>query len=147
MTRLAVLLLGYIASAVVGMIVLLLADWVRTGSAPAGANLPPLPVLFGGALVGVVLSLPAALPAIVWSEHRRRGPAWLFAAAGLATAILLILLLSDYGWTTVAAGEPRIVRDIVVAGAACISASLTFWLVAWRLFPPHGRQEPKQSNS
>jgi hypothetical protein len=84
-------------------------------------------VVYGMTLPAVaIVGTPVAIPAIIWTERRRLGDVRLFAFAGALPSALLLFLFSD---SLDAPGGAL----LIFSG---IGAALSYWLVAWKLFPP-----------
>lgn len=133
----AVTILGaYLASSVAAMVVLIALGWID----PRSLSLDRLgfiaPLFVSGAAQGAAYALPIALPTILLSEFTRFHSAPVFLIAGLLTGLAIFALLTDYRLADLARSEPSMIRDIAVICAVSVAAALTYWLVAWRLYPP-----------
>ena len=146
--RLLTILAAYAASSGAAMVALVLFGWIDSGSLSLDRIGYIAPLFAGGALNGALYALPIAVPTILFTEFTRLSSARLFLAAGLATATLMFVVLSDYSPAEMLELQPYIWRDLVVIAAVCVVASLTYRLVAWRIYPPkttRGRGETAPS--
>lgn len=134
--RLLTILAAYAASSGAAMVVLVLFGWIDSGSLSLDRIGYIAPLFAGGAFNGALYALPIAVPTILFAEITRISSARLFLAAGLATATLMFVMLSDYSRAEVLEFQPYVLRDLLVITAVCVAASLTYWLVAWRIYPP-----------
>ena len=134
--RLLTILAGYLASSIAAMVVLVLFGWIDSGSLSLDRLGYIAPLFAGGAVNGAVYALPIALPTIAFTELTRIHSVWIFLAAGIATAAIMIGLLGNFSLAEVLEFQPYALRDLIVVTAVTVSASLTYWLVAWKLFPP-----------
>ncbi len=137
--RLLIILAAYAASSAVAMVVLVLFGWIDSGSLSLDRIGYIAPLFAGGAGEGALYALPVAVPTILFTEITRRHSAWIFAAAGLATAALMIAVLGTFTMAELLELQPYAVRDIIVVTAVTLCASLAYWLLAWKLFPPKTR--------
>lgn len=134
--RLLTILIAYIAAAVAAMVVLILLGWIDSGSLALDRIGYIAPLFAGGAATGALFALPIALPTILLTELTRFRSPLIFALAGLLTAAVMAVLVSDFTFAELLNGEPYVVRDLIVISTVTTSASLTYWLVAWKLYPP-----------
>lgn len=134
--RLLTILASFAASAIAAMVMLVLFGWIDPGSLTLDRIAYVAPLFAGGAVMGAAFSLPIALPAILLTEFTRYHSLGFFVAAGLATAIVLVAMVSDYTLAEIATFPPYVVRDLIVILAVSLTASCTYWLFAWRLYPP-----------
>lgn len=137
--RLLTILASFAASSVVAMIVLVLFGWIDSQSLSVDRIGYVAPLFAGGAVTGAAFSLPIAIPMIIFTEVSRMHSPWIFALAGIATGLGLIGVLSDYPLAEILVFPPYIVRDLIVIMIVAMVASLTYWLFAWKLFPPKPR--------
>jgi len=79
------------------------------------------------AIIIALVALPAGLPTIIITERRKSGPWWLFCAAGLAAGLGSIAVAYYY------IGFPK---NIALIPITTLSGAMTYWLIAWRIFPP-----------
>jgi len=135
MVRLGTILFAYTAAALAGMAVLVAAGWIDLQSLRFDRLGFIAPLFIEGALMGAALSLPIAVPTILYTELRRKSSVWIFATAGLLSALAVILSFSNYSLDP-ALWRPLALLDVVRIAAVTLAASLTYWLVAWHLFPP-----------
>ena len=134
--RLLVILASFAASSVAAMIVLVLLGWIDSGSLSFDRIGYIAPLFVSGAASGALFSLPIAIPTIAFTEWTRFHSIWIFVAAGLATGVVLLAVLGSYTLAEIVEIQAYVVRDLIVVFAVTVTASLTYWLVAWRLFPP-----------
>ena len=134
--RLLTILAGYAASSVAAMVVLVLFGWIDSGSLSLDRIGYIAPVFAGGAASGAFYALPIALPVMIFTELTRKSSPWIFVAAGFATAAVLIGFLGNSTLGELIEGQPYAVRDVLVVTAASLAASLTYWLVVWKILPP-----------
>lgn len=137
MKRLVTILVGYAASSVAAMVVLVMLGWIDSGSLSFDRIGYIAPLFVGGAWTGALYSLPIAIPTILFTEITGKRSPWIFVAAGLATAALMIGRLGAYSMAEILALQPYVVRDLSVVTLVTLTASLTYWFVAWKLYPPH----------
>jgi len=141
--RLLTILGAYAACALAAMAVLVALGWIDPQSLSLDRIGHIAPLFAGGALAGAAYALPVALPTILITEFTRFHSVWVFVAAGLVTGVVMIVFVSDYTLADFASGHPWLIRDAAVIGAVSLAASLTYWLIAWRLYPP-GRLSPHE---
>ncbi len=134
--RLLTILASFAASAVAGMVVLVLFGWIDAGSLSLDRIGYVAPLFASGAVTGAVFSLPIALPTIILTETTRCHAFWIFLVAGLATAVVLIGMVSSYTLVEILEFPAYVVRDLIAITLVSVTASLTYWLFAWKLFPP-----------
>jgi len=137
--RLLTILAGYAASSVAAMVLLVVLGWIDSGSLSFDRIGYIAPLFVGGAASGALFSLPIAVPTIAFTEWTRFHSVWIFALAGLATGVVLLAVLGTYTLAEIIEMQGYVVRDLIVVFAVTVTASLTYWLVAWRLFPPKSR--------
>ena len=138
--RLLTILASFAASAVAGMAVVVLFGWIDSASLSFDRIGYVAPLFAGGAISGAAMSLPIAVPTICVTELIRRGPFWVFFIAGLATAFLMIGLITSYTLAEMLSFPPYFVHDLIVITLVSVSASCSYWLFAWKLFPPKPRE-------
>ena len=143
MIRLLTILLSFAVSSVAAMIVLVLFGWIDSQSLSVDRIGFVAPLFAGGAVRGAVFSLPIAVPMIIFTEVSRYHSPWVFTLAGIATGIGLIGIVSDYPLAEILTFPPYIVRDLIVIMLVALTATLTYWLFAWKLFPPKPRATGK----
>lgn len=134
--RLLTILASFAASSIAAMVVVVLFGWIDAGSLGLERIGYVAPLLAGGALTGAAYSLPIALPTIVYTEVTRSGSIWFFVIAGIATAMVLVGIVSSYTLAEIATFPPYVVRDLIMITLVSLTAALTYWLFAWKLFPP-----------
>ena len=139
--RLFTILAAYVAAAIAGMVVLMVTGWIDAQSLSLDRAGYIAPLFVDGAAEGALLSLPIALPTILFTEFRRVSSPWIFAAAGVLTAAVIILSFSEFSLDP-ARWRPFMTVDIMRIIAVTTGASLSYWLVAWQLFPPARRAQP-----
>ncbi|MEE4152882.1 MAG: hypothetical protein V2I27_01865 [Erythrobacter sp.] len=145
--RLLTILGGYIASSVAAMVVLIALGWIDSQSLGLDRLGHIAPLFVGGAAAGAAYALPMALPTILFTELTRFHSVWIFAIAGVMTGLVMMALLWDYRLSDLLSGEPWMVRDVAVICAVNVAGSLTYWLFAWRLYPPRAAarvQDPSE---
>ena len=142
--RLLTILASFAASSIAAMIVLVLFGWIDSQSLSLDRIGYVAPLFAGGAVRGAAFSLPIAIPMIIFTEVSRYHSPWVFALAGIATGIGLIGIVSDYPVAEILAFPPYIVRDLIVIMLVALTASLTYWLFAWKLFAPKPREDTGQ---
>ena len=79
------------------------------------------------AIIIALAALPAGLPTIIITARRKSGPWWLFFAAGLAAGLGIIAVIFYY------TGSPK---NAAIIPITTLSGAMTYWLIAWRIFPP-----------
>lgn len=141
--RLFTILASFAASSVAAMVIVVLFGWIDSGSLGFEQIGYVAPLLAGGAVMGAVFSLPIALPTIIYTELTRSSSIWFFVIAGIATAMVMVGMVSDYTAAEILSFPPYIVRDLIMIFAVSLTASCTYWLFAWKLFPP---KPPKASD-
>ena len=141
--RLFTILASFAASSIAAMVVVVLFGWIDPGSLGIEQIGYVAPLFAGGAAMGAAYSLPIALPTIVYTEVTRSGSIWFFVIAGIATAMVLVGMVSDYTLNEIFQFPPYVVRDLIMITAVSLAASCTYWLFAWKLFPPR----PSSANS
>lgn len=134
--RLLTILAAYVASSLAAMVVLVVFGWIDAASLGLDRIGYLAPLFVGGAASGALYALPVAVPMILFTEWTRKTSPLMFALAGLATAAVMLAALGTYTLIEIARMEPYAVRDVIVVSAVCTAASLTYWLFAWKLFPP-----------
>ena len=139
--RLPTILASFAASSIAAMIVLVLFGWIDAQSLSVDRIGYVAPLFAGGAVTGAMFSLPIAVPMIIFTEVSRYHSPWIFALAGIATGIGLVSVISDYPLAEILAFPPYIVRDLIVIMLVAMTASRTYWLFAWKLFPPKPRAD------
>ncbi|MEM7690505.1 MAG: hypothetical protein AAF291_15935 [Pseudomonadota bacterium] len=145
MMRLLTILASFAVSSIAAMIVLVLFGWIDSQSLSVDRIGSIAPLFAGGALAGAWFSLPIAIPMIIFTEVSRYHSPWVFVLAGLATGVGLIGLVSDYPLVEILAFPPYIVRDLIVIMLVAMTATLTYWLFAWKLFAPKPRAPGDQA--
>ena len=138
--RLLTIFAGYATSSVAAMVVLVIFGWIDSGSLSLDRIGFIAPLFVGGAANGALFALPIAVPTIIFTEWTRMHSVWIFVGAGVATAAVMIGLLGTFSLAEAIALQPYAVRDIIVISAVTITASVTYWLVAWRMYPPKPTQ-------
>ena len=134
--RLLTIFASFAASSVAAMIVLVLFGWIDSQSLSVDWIGYVAPLFAGGAVQGALFSMPVAIPMIIFTEVSRYHSPWVFTLAGIATGIGLIGIVSDYPLVEILTFQPYIVRDLIVIMLVALTATLTYWLFAWKLFPP-----------
>lgn len=134
--RLLTIFASFAASSVAAMIVLVLFGWIDSQSLSVDRIGYVAPLFAGGAVQGALFSMPVAIPMIIFTEVSRYHSPWVFTLAGIATGIGLIGIVSDYPLVEILTFPPYIVRDLIVIMLVALTATLTYWLFAWKLFPP-----------
>ncbi|MEM7701251.1 MAG: hypothetical protein AAF251_04880 [Pseudomonadota bacterium] len=134
--RLLTIIASFAASAVAAMAVLVLFGWIDSGSLSLDRIGYVAPLFADGAVRGASMALPIAIPTILFTEISRLHSPVVFVIAGIATGLALIAFVSNYPIAEMATFPPYVVRDLLVIMAVSITASLTYWLFAWKLFPP-----------
>ena len=119
---------------------MLLFGWIDSGSLSLDSIGYVVPLLTAGAVMGAALSLPVALPTIIFTEVTRFHSFWVFLFAGFLTGVVIISMISDFTLAEILTFPPYFVRDLVVMMSVSTTASCTYWLFAWRLFPPKAAQ-------
>ena len=142
--RLLTILASFAASSIAAMIVLVLFGWIDSQSLSVDRIGYVAPLFADGAVRGALFSLPIAIPMIIFTEISRYHSPWAFALAGIATGVGLIGVVSDYPLHEIVAFPPYIVRDLIVIMLVALTATLTYWLFAWKLFPPKPRETAGQ---
>ena len=137
--RLITILASFAASSIAAMVVVVLFGWIDPGSLGMDQIGYVAPLFAGGAAMGAAYSLPIALPTIVYTEVTRSGSIWFFVIAGIATAMVLVGMVSDYTSAEILSFPPYVVRDLIMITLVSLTAALTYWLFAWKLFPPKPR--------
>ena len=135
--RLLTILAGYAASSVAAMVVLVLFGWIDAGSLSLERIGYIVPLFLKGAGTGALMCLPIALPTIAFTELTRFHSVWIFACAGIATGVLILATLGTFAFTELIELRAFAVRDVIVVIAVALTASLTYWLIAWKLFAPN----------
>lgn len=136
MRRMLIVLAGYAVSSAAAMVVLIAFGWIDSGSLSLDRMGHIAPLFVGGAASGALYALPIAVPTIALTELTRFHSIWIFGLAGLATAAVMIGFLGTSTVGELLEGRPYAVRDAIVVTTVTVTASLTYWLVAWKLFPP-----------
>ena len=98
-----------------------------------GQEIDPLVgvLLFGiTAVSGAICMLPLALPLIVVTERKEKGPIWLFLCAGVVAAMLFLSA------TLLVEGEVLVER-LVLFLPVTIVASMTYWYYVWKRNDPN----------
>jgi len=134
--RLLTILASFAASAVAAMAVLVLFGWIDSGSLSLDRIGYVAPLFANGAVRGATMALPIAIPTILFTEISRLHSPMVFIIAGIATGVALIAFVGAYPIAEIVTFPPYVVRDLLVIMAVSITASLTYWLFAWKFFPP-----------
>ena len=82
--------------------------------------------------IAAVYALPVAVPTILLSEWRRLVGMRAYAIAGIMLGLLLTIAFTEIPYRGF-----NYALAITMIGSS-VSGALTYWLVAWRLLPPHG---------
>jgi len=83
-------------------------------------------VAMGAFAFGFAGAAPIALPVILTTELRESGPWWVFTGAGVIAGLLIASLF----------GPDAELAPFLLGAACCALAGFTYWLIAWRLYPP-----------
>ncbi len=125
--RLLTILAGYCGAAAAGSLTfMLVAAMAGDSSFSNFGKIFPFVAMFGA-----VFAAPIALPVILFSEIRKVSSWLLFAAAGLISGLLLIVLITD--------PVELLTTDMFVTSlflGTTTVAALTYWAITWRLNPP-----------
>ncbi len=125
--RMKVPLIGYILACTAG------AGAFLAALGMTGQEIDPLVgvLLFGiTAVSGAICMLPLALPLIVVTERKEKGPVWLFLCAGVVAAMLFLSA------TLLVEGEVPVER-LVPFLPVTIVASMTYWYYVWKRNDPN----------
>jgi hypothetical protein len=123
--RAIIIIAGYLGGAIAGTLLLVMTI-ALTGESPFEHLDTLFRIIFPAALV---FGAPVALAVIVFSEWYKKSDWQTFASAGVVVASLIALLLF---------GDFHLVAFVAIA-VASILAAMTYWVIAWKLFPPKNK--------
>ena len=132
LARFGVILLAYGCAVVIAALVIISLTALTQGVSDNAQFSEFLLMFVFLGLIAAVYALPVAVPTIVLSEWRRVGRMRVFAIAGIMLGCLLTIALTEI---------PYRGFDYALVGTmigSSVAGALTYWLVAWRLLPPHG---------
>ncbi|MBD3728343.1 MAG: hypothetical protein IE933_01425 [Sphingomonadales bacterium] len=128
--RALVVLLAYLCASIAAIVPIFVVGWIAEGL--AGPWRLRETVFMSGVLVlmAATYALPVSVPVIAFTEYRKVGNWPWFAVAGMVLGLLLAFLFTGVPYRGI---DFRTSASMVVSA---VSGAMTYWMVAWRIFPP-----------